>query len=122
MLNSIQRTSNYQNSRPNFGMALTSTLAADLISQAGTSTKKLNQVLALAKRAAENQDVHLSPFRNGTVLLSNGGSHIELGTYVPGTKFRTIEKQVRRAEEIRTPQQIINQIQNLIVDLRYKGE
>lgn len=106
MLNSIQRTSNYQNSRPNFGMALSQGVVEALFTEAGEQLSKQRDVKALARRAFENKAVNVvkdtiqkgGTIRKGTSLYDALRHTIIPDTFIKGRDIKTVTSQVQAAE------------------------
>lgn len=129
MLSSIQRTSNYQNSRPNFGMAISKSLAEEMIFHA-KDLSTMKKVEAIATRAAQNTmiDVRVttkegehrhSDFINGTRLFNRYANKPMEDTFVPYSTsipdLNSIEQQVIKAEEL-SRETIADNIRRLAVD------
>ena len=104
MLNSIQRTSNYQNSRPNFGMALTPQMGAELIRASGDDIKLLERAVDLTARAAKNlhTDIGFSQGDDWVAVFVGFGNKIlkKCPDYV-AKLFDTVEKGILGAENYR---------------------
>lgn len=106
MLSPIQRTSNYQNSRPNFGMALSEGVVDALFTEAGEKLSKQRDVRALARRAFETKTVNIikdcrqkgSTIIEGTSLYDTSSHTIIPDTFVKGRDVKTVTAQVQAAE------------------------
>lgn len=110
MLNPIQRTSNYQNSRPNFGMAIESKLVDAMYEYAGTDLKLTREVTELVKRAADNKLIHVvlnKPGRDERLRTS-----LILDDYFSKTKIPCADStQIATKDET-----IINLVRKQIID------
>lgn len=103
MLNSVQRTSNYQNSRMNFGMALNEKVIIDLNSAAQDVITR-RKVEDLVKEASTNQDFHVIKARNsfnevGTFIEASNGVGVP-SSFVKGFSIESVTMQVKRAQDM----------------------
>lgn len=102
MLNSIQRTSNYQNSRPNFGMAIRRNATEKVLGEIGHNISGLRELETLTRKAADNSaaDVGLATAgTEGIVLIDEHNVRIP-NSFIPkqGTWLETIRMGVTEAE------------------------
>lgn len=105
MLNSIQSTANYQNSRPNFGM-LTPHLGIQMLDIAGDDIPLLKKALELIEKAATNSSVKIDydyhnadTFQITTFPAESEPILVKKGTNLANEFFDAVELQIQNANE-----------------------
>lgn len=128
MLNSIQRTSNYQNSRPNFGMAIRNASARNVIEEIGQNlnlSRKFEELVIAAERNPIDVAVDISGKAEGVVLVAPNNVKIP-DSFIPKTTtwLDAVTQGAKKAAELKpdttpkpTPVGVQNEQQRLVENI-----
>lgn len=128
MLNSIQRTANYQNSRPNFGMSIRNAAARNVIEEIGQNlnlSRQFEELVIAAEKTPIDIAVDRSGKAAGVVLIDPRNVKIP-NSFIPKetTWLDAVTKGVKKAAELTpdttpkpTPVGVQNEQQRLIENI-----